>query len=44
LGYVPNYLRVEIHDTDATDLENKIMRIRTLGLSEDGERLLAKLI
>lgn len=44
LGYTPNYLRVEINDTDTKDLENKIVRIRTSGLSEDGERLLAELI
>jgi len=43
LGYVPNYLRIEVPDTDAADLENKITRIRTLDLSEDGERLMAEL-
>jgi threonylcarbamoyladenosine tRNA methylthiotransferase MtaB len=44
LGYMPNYLRVEVRDMGVADLENKIVRVRTLGLSEDGERLLAKLI
>jgi threonylcarbamoyladenosine tRNA methylthiotransferase MtaB len=44
LGYMPNYLRIEVHDTGAADLENRIVRVRTLDLSEDGERLLAELI
>jgi threonylcarbamoyladenosine tRNA methylthiotransferase MtaB len=44
LGYMPNYLRVEVRDMGAADLENKIVRVRTLGLSEGGERLLAELI
>jgi threonylcarbamoyladenosine tRNA methylthiotransferase MtaB len=43
LGYTPNYLRIEVRDTDAANLANKIVRVRTLELSEDGERLLAEL-
>ena len=42
-GYTPNYLRVEIDDT-RRDLDNQIVRARAEGLSDDGERLIARLI
>lgn len=42
-GYTPNYLRVGIDgETDAA-LENRIVRVRTTGISDDGELLLAEL-
>ena len=42
-GYTPNYLRVEIGDT-RRDLDNQIVSVRADGLSDDGERLTARLL
>lgn len=43
-GYTPNYLRVELQDEADADLENRIVRVRCRGVSDDGERLMAELI
>ncbi len=40
-GYSPNYLKLEIHAD--TGLENRICRVETRLVSEDGERLIAEL-
>ena len=40
-GYTPNFLRVELQDDSDSDLENRIVRVRALKLSDDGERLVA---
>ncbi|MCG6966175.1 MAG: tRNA (N(6)-L-threonylcarbamoyladenosine(37)-C(2))-methylthiotransferase MtaB [Chromatiaceae bacterium] len=40
-GYTPNYLRVEFADSAGRDLENRIVRVRVRGISDDGERLIA---
>ncbi len=40
-GYTPNFLRVELQDEPDSDLENLIVRVRCLKLSDDGERLIA---
>jgi threonylcarbamoyladenosine tRNA methylthiotransferase MtaB len=40
-GYTPNFLRVELPAAASEDLENRILRVRCLDLTEDGERLLA---
>jgi threonylcarbamoyladenosine tRNA methylthiotransferase MtaB len=40
-GYTPNYLRVELQDDSTVDLENRIVRVRCLAVSDDGERLIA---
>ncbi|MGD8957555.1 MAG: hypothetical protein PVJ03_09475, partial [Chromatiaceae bacterium] len=42
-GYTPNYLRVEVGDT-RRDLDNQIVSVRAEGLSDDGERLMARLL
>jgi threonylcarbamoyladenosine tRNA methylthiotransferase MtaB len=42
-GYTPNYLRVEVGDT-RRDLDNQIVSVRADGLSDDGERLTARLL
>ena len=41
-GYTPNFLRVELIDDRQRDLENRIVTVHTVGLSDDGERLLAR--
>ena len=43
-GYTPDYLRVELPGNEAADLENQIVRVHALGVTDDGERLLAELI
>ncbi len=42
-GYTPNYLRVEIGDS-RRDLDNQIVRVRAECLSDDGERLIGRLV
>jgi len=41
-GYTPNFLRVRL-DSDR-DLENRIVKVRTLGVSEDGQALHGELV
>ena len=41
-GYTPNYLRVELQDDSDSDLENRIVRVRCLAVSDDCERLVAE--
>ena len=43
-GYTPNYLRVELNARDSDDIENRIVRVRTLGVTDGGERLLAEVV
>ena len=43
-GYTPNYLRVQLQDDSGADLENRIVRVRCLEVSDDGERMMAELI
>jgi threonylcarbamoyladenosine tRNA methylthiotransferase MtaB len=40
-GYTPNFLRVRVGSD--RDLENSIVKVRTLGVSDDGQALLATL-
>jgi len=42
-GYTPNYLRVSLPKTCGTELENRIVRVHTTGVSTDGKGLLASL-
>ena len=41
-GYTPNFLRVEVADDNAGALENRILQVRAVGVSEDNERLLGE--
>ena len=41
-AYTPNFLRVELRSDATTDLENRIFGVRVKGVTEDGERLIAK--
>jgi threonylcarbamoyladenosine tRNA methylthiotransferase MtaB len=40
-GYTPNYLRVDVPTPPGSDLENRIIRVRTGGLNDERTRLLA---
>lgn len=43
-GYTPNFLRVELRDANTDELENRILRVRCVGLSDDAERLVAETV
>jgi len=43
-GYTPNFLRVRINAEASEDLENRLLRVRTRALSEDGEALLGDVL
>ena len=40
-GYTPNFLRVDLHGRDSGDLENRIVRVETRSVCDQGERLRA---
>lgn len=40
-GYTPNFLRVDLSDASAADLQNRVVRVRTTGLNGDRSRLTA---
>jgi threonylcarbamoyladenosine tRNA methylthiotransferase MtaB len=42
VGYTPNYLKVGFAAPTAEDLENRILRVRTEAVSEDGEALVGR--
>ena len=41
-GYTPNFLRVEVADDGAGELENRILRVRAVGISDDGGSLMVE--
>lgn len=41
-GYTPNFLRVEMPTNTDDKLENRIVRVRACGISDNGERLLVQ--
>ncbi|MCB1802812.1 MAG: tRNA (N(6)-L-threonylcarbamoyladenosine(37)-C(2))-methylthiotransferase MtaB, partial [Gammaproteobacteria bacterium] len=43
-GYTPNFLRVGLDESESRDLENRVLQVRCIGISDDGERLLAELV
>lgn len=43
-GYTANFLRVDLPADNGADMENRIVRVRCTGVTEDGERLVANAI